>query len=357
MKEKCLRVILLIIFISACSTESNEKINFLQYEWEVARPGELGIDENQIQTAFLKCVELSYLNSILIIRHGKIASEKYFNGYNKNSFYTIRSVSKSFLSAAIGIAIDQGIISFEDKLTEIMSEFKMVINDDRFYDVTIGHLIKMKSGLNNDRNIYFPVVNSNNWLSKIFQLNLTNNPGEKFVYSTPGTHLLSAVLTIASGFSSLDFVSENLLVKMGIEINDWEKDPQGIYFGGNNMYFTTRNMAVLGQLYLNNGLLNNTQIVPKYWVEESLKDQSGGIGNWGVLRNIGYGYLWWLGEINDYKIFIAIGHGGQYILCVPDLDLIVATNASLNIGWGEANNQELAILQLIGDYIIPAVIK
>ena len=151
---------------------------------------------------------------------------------------------------------------------------------------TIEHLLKMQSGLDGDQNIYADVVNSSNLLSTIFSLKLINDPGGKFVYSTPATHLLSAVLTKVSGKSSYDFVSENLLDPMGIELNHWEQDPQGIYYGGNNMYFTTRNMAVLGLLYLNNGFLDNQQIVPKLWIEESLHDHIGGTSNWGEMKKI-----------------------------------------------------------------------
>jgi CubicO group peptidase (beta-lactamase class C family) len=213
----------------------------------------------------------------------------------------------------------------------------------------------MKSGLDKDVNLYMEVVYSPNWLSTILGQRLVSNPGEKFIYSTPATHLLSAILTRASGKNSFDFVTENLLLPMETELSDWEKDPQGIYFGGNNMYFTTRNMAALGLIYLNNGSLNSRQIVPTSWVNESLKEHSNGLGDWGIMNNIGYGYLWWLGEIANYKVFAAIGHGGQFILCVPELDLIVATNAYSNIGWDQANIQELEILNIIGTYIIPAV--
>jgi len=355
MKEKFFLIVFLIIIISGCTTESDEKNNFMQYKWEVAEPSELDIDASQIESALNQAENLEYLYSIIVIRRGKIVAEKYFNGYSKNSYYKIKSVSKSFLSAAYGIAINQGVILLDDKLTDILNEHTFNINDTRYFNVTIDQLLKMKGGLDKDLNIYSTVVNSDNWLSTIFQLNLVNNPGEKFVYSTPGTHLLSAALTTASGISSLKFVKTNLLNKMKIGINDWEQDPQGIYFGGNNMCFTTRNMAVLGLLYLNKGTLNNIQIVPELWVDESLKDYTGGIGNWGVMKNIGYGYLWWLGEINEYSCFTAIGHGGQFVLCVPELDLIVATNAYSNIWWEEANVQEVTILNLIGNYIIPAV--
>ena len=113
-------------------------------------------------------------------------------------------------------------------------------------------------------------------------------------------------------------------------------------------------MAVLGLLYLNNGKLNNVQIVPEWWINESWQNYSGGIGDWGILKKVGYGCLWWLGEIQDKNVFIAIGHGGQFVLCIPDLNMIVATNAHSDIWWEEANEQELEILNIIGNFIIPA---
>jgi CubicO group peptidase (beta-lactamase class C family) len=356
MKEKFLYLFFILLLLG-CSTETDENEEVKQFDWEISNPIELGIDENRILDAFSKAGELDYLYSVLVIRDGKIAAERYFNGYHKDSYYKIKSVSKSFLSAALGIAIKQGVISLDDKLTDILPEYNFLIIDDRFHSITLAQLMKMRSGLDKDTNIYSTVVNSPNWLNTIFSMGLAYDPGEKFVYSTPGTHLLSAVLTKESGRSSLLYVKENLLDPIGMEINDWDQDPQGIYFGGNNMYFTTRNMAVLGLLYLNDGILNNIQIVPKNWVYESLRDNTGGIGNWGVLKNIGYGYLWWLGEIDGYKIFTAIGHGGQFVLCVPELNLIVATNAHSNIWWEEANAQELEILNLIGNYIIPSVLQ
>jgi len=355
MKEKLFTYIFILLFFVRCSTNNEDEANFLKYDWEISTPSELNINTPQIEEAFSRASSLNYLYSIVIVRNGKIAAEKYFNGYDSGSFFNIRSVSKSFLSAIFGIAIDKGIISTGEKLIDLVDDYNDIVIDSRFHNITLGYLIKMKGGLDKDVNIYSYVFDSVNWLSTIFQMNLIEDPGSKFIYSTPGTHLLSAILTKVSGKSTLDFATENLFQKLGIEINHWEQDPQGIYFGGNNMHFTTRNMATLGLLYLNNGIWNNNQIIPPGWIQESLKDHTPGNSNWGVMKNIGYGYLWWLGEIQNYKIFTAIGHGGQFVLCVPELDLVVATNAHSNIWWEEANSQELEILNIIGNYIIPAV--
>jgi CubicO group peptidase (beta-lactamase class C family) len=354
MKVKSAIGIFLFFIIFSCHNES-DNIEIANYPWENITFSEANVDEIKIRSALIKGESLNFLYSILIIRYGKIIAEKYYNGHKESLPCNIKSVSKSFLSTAIGTAIEKNIISLDEKLTDIVTDYNLSINDERFFDITLNHLIMMKSGLDKDINIYSSVYNSNNWLSTIFRMNLIKNPGEKFIYSTPGTHLISSMLSKASGKNSFEYVTENLLSKMKVELNYWERDPQGIYFGGNSMYFTTRNMAVLGLVYLNNGLLNGHQIVPEYWIKISINDHTGGIGDWGVIKNMGYGYLWWLGEINNHKIFTAIGHGGQFILCVPELSLIVATNAKSNISWEEANQQELAILEIIGNHIFPAV--
>lgn len=355
MKEKFLILIFITLLIIGCATENEKDIDFKKFEWTTTNFAEKKIDSSKIEGAFIEAGKLNYIYSIVIIRNEKIVAEKYFNGKNKNSYFNIRSVSKSYLSAGIGIAINKSILQKDEKLLSLLPEYNEKISDSRFSDITINHLIKMRAGLQGDKYIYSSVVNSSNWISTIFNLPLLNSPGSRYTYSTPGTHLLSAALTKASDKSSLEFLTEQLTSKMNIEINNWEQDPQGFYFGGNNMFFTTRNMAVLGLLYLKKGKLNEEQIIPTNWIEESLIDYTNGLGNWGAINNIGYGYLWWTGTINNYSIFTAIGHGGQFVLCVPDLNLIVATNAYSNIWWEEANTQELAILNIIGNYIIPAI--
>ena len=115
-------------------------------------------------------------------------------------------------------------------------------------------------------------------------------------------------------------------------------------------------MAVLGYLYLNGGEINSVQIVPRDWVEESIKNYMPQQDwSWGDLQDGGYGYLWWLGNIKGYKVFIAIGHGGQFVVNFPKLNMIVATNSNAYVSWTEADENELLVLELIANYIIPAV--
>ncbi|MFC1784926.1 hypothetical protein ACFL0J_04785, partial [Candidatus Neomarinimicrobiota bacterium] len=124
----------------------------------------------------------------------------------------------------------------------------------------------------------------------------------------------------------------------------------------NSMFFTTRDMAVLGYLYLNDGEINGVQIVPRDWVAESIKNRMPQSGwSWGDLHDGGYGYLWWLGKIEGHQVFLAIGHGGQFIVNFPELNMIVATNSNADGDWDTADNNERSALDLIANYIVPAV--
>jgi CubicO group peptidase (beta-lactamase class C family) len=257
----------------------------------------------------------------------------------------------------IGIAVSKGILSLEQKMIDSFPEYKSAVADQRVNNITLRHLLTMRSGIKGDVEAYFTFTSSSNWIRTIIGLPLNFDPGSKSGYSTAGTHLLAGMLTKAVGMGLTDFAQENLFEPMGIEIKNWLKDPQGICFGGNDMMFTTRNMAVLGLLYLNNGKLNDRQIVQEEWVKNSLVYSGGSSGVWGSLTNLGYGYLWWLGKAAGKNVFFALGHGGQYVMCVPDLNMIIAATSDPNLDWDISDEHERAVLQIIADYIIPAAEK
>jgi CubicO group peptidase (beta-lactamase class C family) len=294
------------------------------------------------------------INSLIVIRNGKIAAEKYFNGRDVNSYQTVRSVSKSFLSAMIGIAIDKGYLRLTDKLMDYFPEFKSLVTDSRVNNITLENLLTMRSGIKGDEEIYSVFTNSTNWIETILKQQLKFEPGTSRLYTTAGTHLISGILSKVTHMSSYEFAKKYLIDPLGIVIKDWSRDPQGIYFGGNEMFFTTRNIAVLGLLYMNKGKLNDQQIVPEEWVNKSLLYHSIFNSSWGSLSNGGYGYLWWLGQVAGQKVFFALGHGGQYIVCIPNLNMIIAATSNPYYNWTEADIHERTVLQIISDYIIPS---
>src|SRR3990172_4759605 len=147
------------------------------------------------------------------------------------------------------------------------------------------------------------------------------------IYSTGSTHLLSAILTQATGMSTLEFGRKHLAGPLGISLPAWMQDPQGIYFGGNEMLLTPRDMVTIGELYLGGGALDGQRIVPESWVEASFTPR-------GRSRFSGrqYGYGWWIRELGGHDVYYAWGYGGQFIFIVPDLELVVAMTSSSEPG-------------------------
>ena len=345
-----------LLFLSSCS-EGPTGPDASSFNWQTSTPEEQGMNSQLLAEALVQGENRGFVDCILVIRNGYIVAEKYYNGYEKEIAHNVKSVSKSFLSAMTGIALRDGHLdNLNFKMLDFFPEYIYPSIDPRKHNITIRHLLMMRAGMEHERYNYSQIYNSSNWLKTTIEFPLLYDPGTTFSYNTFQTHLLSAIITKASGMNTKDFAEKYLLEKMNIELADWQKDPQGYYFGGNNMHFTPRNMARLGYLYMHNGSLNGDQIVPAEWVEESLTNYTNfSNSTWGDLNNVNYGYLWWLGEIKNHEVFLAIGYGGQFVINFPDLNLIVVTTADWHLDWDIADQHERSILSIVADYIVPAV--
>ncbi|MCU0639639.1 MAG: beta-lactamase family protein, partial [Candidatus Krumholzibacteria bacterium] len=262
---------------------------------------------------------------------------------------------KSFLSALAGIAIEEGAIGGPgDSVLVYFPEYVYEGMESRKNGITVRHLLTMRMGIGDEDETFERVIYSGNWIREIVRLPLVDDPGARFRYNTLQTHLLSGVLTKGAGESLLDFANGYLFGPMNISVAEWTRDPQGYCFGGGEMWFTPRNMAALGLLYLNGGSLGGEQIVPAAWVDSSLAPSwSGDVPGTGPLKNYNYGFLWWLGELGGHEIFMALGYAGQTVIVFPALEMIVVTTARTDTPAGA--DQETAILGIVADDIIAAV--
>ena len=349
-KSLLFSVLIASIFISCNKSEDR-----YDFEWPVSTPAAEGLDQKKIDSAYIKARELGFVDALLVIRNGKLVAENYYNGYDADKGHQIWSCTKSFMSALVGIAVDIGLIeSVEKNIMDYFPEYAYPGMDTRFFDIKIKNLLKMSMGIDKEENNLIPVVQTNDWIYQTLRLPLLSDPGQKFRYNSLETHLLSAIITRVSGKSALEFARENLTGPMGIEIVDWKSDPKGYSTGGYDIYMKPRDMAVLGYMYMNGGKINNTQIVTQDWINESLIPTwiNNGI-QWGPLTDYNYGYLWWLGKISGYNMFMAMGMGGQFIINFPDLDLIVVTTTNKDITWD--NEQEIPTLEIVSDYILKAI--
>ena len=283
--------------------------------------------ETGFEAALVVAKDLPRLHSLLVSRRGELVLERYYNGARAARPANIKSASKSIISALVGIAIERRLIAAVD--TPIVTWFPELTKDRDHAKrtITIEDLLTMRSGLETTSNRnYGTWVQSRNWVQHALTRPLLSAPGTEMDYSTGNTHLLSAILTRTTRVSTWQFANQALAAPLGFTLARWPQDPQGIYFGGNDMLLTPRQMLAFGELYLARGRVKGRQIVPESWIDLSFvpRDRS----YWSDQQ---YGYGWWIRELGGHRAHYAWGFGGQYIFVVPDLDLVVVTTSASTV--------------------------
>lgn len=291
-------------------------------DWAFDTPENHGVDSERLGKLHDAVAETE-IYSVLIVKDGYIIDEYYKEEYDENSVFRLASCTKSFSGALIGIAIDQGLISGVDiKLSEF---FPQLANSNDAYktEITLEHLLTHTSGIEwyewNGGTMFGQLTRSENWVDFVLERPMAATPGSTFNYTTGGSHLLSAVLQQATGETAYDFALAHLIRPLGMDSVQWRTDPQDITDGGNGISMSARDAAKFGQLYLDGGRWKGRQVIPQAWVEQSVAPQSSGAVSSGQ-----YGYQWWLKAFGEkaYSTYYAMGHGGQFIFVVPELELV-----------------------------------
>ena len=210
----------------------------------------------------------------------------------------------------------------------------------------------MRSGLESTSGRdYGAWVQSPNWVRYVLTRQLIDQPGTRVEYSTGTSHLLSAILTKATKSSTWQFAQESLARPLGFSLPRWTQDPQGIYFGGNEMSMTPRQMVRFGELYLHDGRVGATQVLPKAWVAKTRVPR--GRSRWGSDREYGYGF--WIRDLAGHDSYYAWGYGGQFVFIVPDLELVVVTTSRTDVST-ERRDHLGAIYELVEQQVIPQLV-
>jgi CubicO group peptidase (beta-lactamase class C family) len=293
---------------------------------------------------------LPRLHSLLVSQRGQLIFERYFNGARPTRPANMKSASKSVISALVGIAIDRALIrGVREPIAGYFPEVLKGEPDQRKARITVEHLLTMQAGLasTSSRN-YGAWVLSPNWVRYALRQPIVFEPGGEMEYSTGNTHLLSAIITKAARKSTWQFAGEALAGPLGFTLPRWPQDPQGIFFGGNDMLMTPRQMLAFGELYLNGGRAGGRQVVSSRWVEASLAPRARSRRGQGDRF---YGYGWWIRELAGRPVPYAWGYGGQFIFLVPDLDLVVVTTAASTVG-DERRSHLRAVQDLVERLII-----
>jgi len=328
----CILSFFLFAFLSENSlcAEPKEREYWPTIGWKTSTPELQGMDSTKLSIAveFIQS-RLPNVYSLLVVKNGYLVYEKYFYIGSVSRSAEIRSVTKSITSTLIGIALEKGYInSVDQKLIEFFPEYYTDGLDPKKKEISLENLLTMSAGFQwNERG---PISREWEWspdrMKFTIQLPLENRPGKVFEYNTSASHLLSGILTKTTKISTLDFANQHLFKPLGISVNSWRQDLQDYYYGGYGLKLTARDLAKIGYLYLNNGYWSGRSIISEYWVKESTKQQIHAF-NSPIYGAFGYGYQWWVKKVDGYNSFRALGRGGQFIVVVPELDLVIVVTS------------------------------
>jgi len=266
------------------------------------------------------------LKAVAVAHGGRVVGMRGFGGNTVDTPSNIKSASKTVVSALVGIAIDKGVLAgTEQRMAEVLGSDLPAQADPRLAQITVGQLLSMQAGLEPTSGAnYGRWVSSRNWVRDALARPFVDEPGGAMLYSTGSSHLLSAMLARASGRSTLVLAREWLGPQQGFEISAWDRDPQGIHLGGNNMAMSTRSLLAFGELYRNHGLSGSGErLLSQAWIDESWQPRTAS-----RYTGDGYGYGWFLREMGGHQVRYAWGYGGQMLYVVPALDLVVAITSN-----------------------------
>lgn len=311
-----------------------------------------GVSADGLAALRAEAQDLPRLHAVIVARDGKVALAEAFRGPALDRPVNIKSASKTILATLTGVAIDRGVLTGTDqKIAPVLSAALPANPDPRIADIDVGDLLSMRAGLGPTSGAnYGAWVSSPNWVRAALARRFEDVPGGRMIYSTGSSHLMSAVLTRASGRSTLALARDWLGEPLGIEIPSWPADPQGIYFGGNEMRMSPRALLAFGEMIRRGGTAaDGTRVVPAAWIADSFRAR--GTSPW---SGNGYGYGWFTRTSNGHPVHFAWGYGGQMMFLVPSLNLTVVMTSDPS---PRPRDDHVGRLQALLDrHIVPAAI-
>ena len=317
--------------------------------WQVADLATEGFDTQKILDMMDRVVNENYqgIDSVAIVKNNKLLLYWFadreldqFDGWIGNTDkerHVMHSTSKSFTSALVGIAIDQGFIaSTQVKFYDLFSYASYANSDPRKAEMTLEDALTMRLGLQWDE-WSLPYTDPNNdlvalnrshidWAKALLDLPMVNDPGTVFTYNTAATNAIGQAVQNATGMPLADYANVNLFYPMQITNAEWSRTPTNLPVGGSGLFLRTRDFAKFGQLYLDNGSWQGQQLISADWIADTVVRRVD-ISSWATYSEA-YGFQWWLDDLN-YKgqlveTWVTSGYGGQYMFVVPSLELVVA---------------------------------
>jgi CubicO group peptidase (beta-lactamase class C family) len=310
-----------------------------------SQPEAQGISSSVI-AEFINSIEAQHLelHSFMLLRHGHVVAEGWWDPYAAKLPHMLFSLSKSFTSTAIGLAVAEGILTLDDSVISFFPEDLPIEVSTNLSSMQIRHLLMMGTGHAMDTMEFLTKQEEGNWVKGFLNAPVEHSPGSHFLYNTGATYMLSAILQKVTGQKLLTYLKPRLLDPLNIVDATSESCPRGIHTGGFGMKVTTEDIAKFGQLYLQKGIWNGTRLLPEAWIEEATSKQ---ISNGEVGENDwtqGYGYQFWCSQHGAYR---GDGAFGQYCIVLPEQDAVIAITS------GVRNMQ--AVLNEVWSILLPAM--
>jgi CubicO group peptidase (beta-lactamase class C family) len=330
--------------------------------WEVSTPEEQGLDPRIVAELYLEAAEMERLYGLVLVKNGYLIAENYFNEGAVDKKALAQSISKSYDSALVGIALDQGCLSSVDqKMMDFFPEFAAQITDPRKMHITIRDMLQMRAGFpweETDPSLWEAFL-AGDQLPLLVDFPLISDPGAAFNYSNLTSYLLGVIVARACDTDLKSYAQEHLLSPIDANVGDWYQDRFNYYYS--LFSFTARDMARFGLLYLNDGEYKGKQIISADWVYDSLhnysedawvsEDRLNKVGRY--FRDLGYGYQWWSARVENRHVDFAWGHGGQLIVLLGDLNMVIVVTADPFFGQHDDQSwkHEQANINLVGKFI------
>ena len=280
--------------------------------------------------------QIDTMNSFILVRHGSVVAEGWWAPYDAATPHILYSLSKSFTSTAVGLAISEGKMSLDDQVLKYFPEDAPTEPSANLKAMRVRDLLRMATGNQTEAQIR---ADGTSWTKTFLAHPVPFKPGTHFLYNSPATYMLSAIVQKVTGMTVLDYLKPRLFVPLGIENPTWVTSPQGISAGAYGLSIRTEDIARFGQLYLQKGKWEGKQLIPAAWVEEATARQtangSAPTSDW----DQGYGYQFWRSRHNTYR---GDGAFGQYCMVIPELDAVVAITSGvrdmqrvMNLVWNK----------------------
>ena len=305
-------------------------------------PESQGVSSAQIRK-FVEAADqkVNTLHSFMLVRHGQVVAEGWWKPESAEKPHVLWSLSKSFTSTAVGMAVAEGKFSIDDPVLKFFPEDAPAAPSDKLKAMRVRDLLTMSAGHQDEAKV--KEITDATWVKTFLNHPVPHKPGTHFQYNTPATFMLSAIVQKTTGLTVVEYLKPRLFDPLGIDNPQWDANPQGISIGGYGLYVRTEDIAKFGQLYLQRGQWNGKQLLSPEWITMATSKQvsngSDPVKDW----DQGYGFQFWRCRHNAFR---GDGKDGQFCIVLPEQDAVIAITALTGDMQAELN--------LIWDYLLPA---